>query len=365
MGLIVRDYYCGLGGWTCGVIQHFKSTDVNDAVFHGYDNDKVQLDQWAANVKSSGFVAVPHLVTIDDSFVFPPDDDDLIVHFSPPCRAHSQARTQSKTTAPSADEMFDARREMERVLDTVVRHRYRRFSVENVAVDSVKRIVESFTVRNPWMASLQLDASKLGCPSDRRRLFVAPAGVVAALEKLSVPRVSIRTAMAERGLAIPTGATAIRNANSATADHRDLDGQSFTLLASHPLAWTDGKTTVRVVNTAESAALLTFPSEWKPATLREHALRGIGNSVAPIVAIAIVRCMFDAVPIGSPREIDSPSVPPESSISEKTTVDALRKEFRESIDSLRSEFNTLVTTAVADALASRKRARDSDYASDA
>ena len=31
----VHDYFCGLGGWSCGVAQYFSDAGIQDAEFHG------------------------------------------------------------------------------------------------------------------------------------------------------------------------------------------------------------------------------------------------------------------------------------------------------------------------------------------
>ena len=55
----IHDFYCGLGGWSCGVAAHLRSIGASDAEFHGYEMDAELLRQWERNVRAAGFVAKP------------------------------------------------------------------------------------------------------------------------------------------------------------------------------------------------------------------------------------------------------------------------------------------------------------------
>ena len=89
--------------------------------------------------------------------------------------------------------------------------------------------------------------------------------------------------------------THIRNANRASKNFRSVDGQSYTIVASHPLVWaTDGKS-VRVFEPYESALLMTFPPQWDwKADTKVKSLLGIGNAVPPSLAEAVVRAVLCA-----------------------------------------------------------------------
>ena len=50
---VVHDFYCGLGGWSCGVAAHLRSIGASDAEFHGYEMDAELLRQWERNVRWS------------------------------------------------------------------------------------------------------------------------------------------------------------------------------------------------------------------------------------------------------------------------------------------------------------------------
>ena len=106
---------------------------------------------------------------------------------------------------------------------------------------------------------------------------------------------SVLDALASHRLALPVGATHIRNANTDTKVHRPLSGTAFTVLASHCLTFTDGKETVRGLSPEESAALMSFSVSWKllPGKQKRKNLLGVGNAVAPCVSRMLTRCLYE------------------------------------------------------------------------
>lgn len=296
--IVIHDYYCGLGGWSCGAATYFKSIGINDVEFHGYEIDGVLLERWQFNLQTMGFKAVKHEVRIDKQTIFPDDADELMIHFSPPCVVHSRARR----TPPTPEEAQDGVDSLKLVLQTIVNKAYKRFSVENVCTTGVERIVKEFTEPNRWMKSVALCASHHGCGSDRVRLFVLPSQVAEAVSRVPNTTQSILDALAEHRLVPPQGATHIRNANSDTKRHRPLSGTSFTILASHSLTFTDGRETIRGLSPEESAALMSFPIEWTllPGKQKKKNLIGVGNAIAPRVSHLLAKCLYETqIPVGA------------------------------------------------------------------
>ena len=305
----IHDFYCGLGGWSCGVAAHLRSIGATDAAFHGYEMDAELLRQWERNVRAAGFAAVAHHVTIGAETadeLLPEETGRLLVHFSPPCVVHSRARR----TAPTDEEAAGGAASLRFALDAVVRKRYKRFSIENVATESVKRVVDEYTRLHPWLHARPVCAGDYGCASDRLRLFVAPRGALDAVGRHPTSSTAALDALARHGLAPPHGATHIRNANTDTQKHRPITGRSFTIIASHPLVWTDGRETVRCISVEESAALVGFPPAWKPNANKKFGMRGVGNAVAPCVAQLLAQYLVQRTTApGAPAAPAAPAAP--------------------------------------------------------
>lgn len=308
MAFTVHDYYCGLGGWSCGVAVYLQSIGAKDVTFHGYECDIELLDQWAVNVRTFGFAAVKHHTTIGIDTIFPEETENMLIHFSPPCTTHSRARRAPPTEA----EALDGAASLRLVLDAIVEKRYRRFSIENVSVSSVERIVGEYTAPHRHIMAVSLCASHYGCASDRMRLYVAPRAVVEAVKAHPTSSTTVVEALAAHGLVPPVGATHIRNANSDTKAHRPVTGTSFTLLASHPLVWTNGTDTVRCMTPRESAAIIGFHKKWALTNVKAQQsvnMRGVGNAVAPCVASVFAKYLheYDETTGGdSPALADAP-----------------------------------------------------------
>jgi site-specific DNA-cytosine methylase len=299
---VVHDLYCGIGGYTCSVIEYLKSTQFSpeNIEFHGWEMDARVLDVWAQNVRNAGFVAVSHHEEICHDTVFPPETDTTIMHFSPPCQAHSRARTMSKATSPSTEESSSAASTLRFILQTIVDKGYRRFSVENVYSQSVKRSIEEFASLHPKTFRLHhFDAATFGCPSSRMRYFLAPPAVIQALVHHPTSSVSVAEALARHGLVPPESATHISNANVECTQPRPITGQSYTVLASHPLTWKKaakvgpGFETVRGLSVQESSIIMSFPSKWQTSTGKALGLRGVGNAIAPAFGQVIAKYLIE------------------------------------------------------------------------
>ena len=300
---VVHDIFCGIGGYTCSVIEYMKSVQFppEDVEFHGWEMDARVLDVWAENVHNAGFAAVRHHEEIGPNTVFPPETDMTIVHFSPPCQVHSRARAMSKASAPSAEEASSAAFTLRFILQTIIDKGYRRFSVENVYSQTVKRSIDEFTSLYPKKFRLhQFDAANFGCPSSRMRYFLAPPEVIQSLVHHPTSSVSVAEALATHSMVPPESATHISNANVECTQPRPISGQSFTILASHPLTWKKpakvgpGFETVRGLSVQESSILMSFPSQWQTNQAgKALGLRGIGNAIAPAFGKVLAKYQFE------------------------------------------------------------------------
>ena len=297
----IHDFYCGIGGFTCSVIEYLKSINMpaENVEFHGWEVEGDVLAVWAQNVRNAGFVAVPHNEDIGPHTKFPDATDTTVVHFSPPCQAHSRARSLSKATVPTERESSFAAQTMRLVLNTILEKGYKRWSVENVHSKSVKKIVDEFERLHPSKMRIKsFCASNFGCPSARMRFFVAPDDVITKIANHPTSSTSVVDAFAEHNIT-PAG-THIANANVDCGEPRAVTGRSFTVLASHPLTWKRplstgiGFETVRGLSVKESAILMSFPGYWKTNGERKAlGLRGIGNAIAPAFGRVLAKYLFE------------------------------------------------------------------------
>ena len=102
-------------------------------------------------------------------------------HFSPPCVAFSSSRRGRETEA----EVELGVRLLTWSVEFAVRHGFASYSVENVAVDAVKRLFQRLKEAHPGEFDyLELKAERLGAACERARLVGGAPGLVARLKAL-------------------------------------------------------------------------------------------------------------------------------------------------------------------------------------
>ena len=156
-----------------------------------------------------------------------------------------------------------------------MRHGLASYSVENVAVDAVKRLFRRLKECHPdGFDYVELKAERLGAACERTRLVGGAPALVArlkALPALKAPQLrTMRQAFEAAGVAVPAEATHVRSGSgrykphgggSAFALRRIATERATTLVASRALvfATADG-TTVRQLAPHEAAALMGLPA---------------------------------------------------------------------------------------------------------
>ena len=320
----VVDVFCGAGGASCGFTQYAEG-----CVVLGIDCDERALKSWAANtggkaccvsIGSNGetggeVAAVP----------WPSAAPDLFVHLSPPCTALSKARAGSAAEADVAKGV----ELLKWSLDCVLAHGYDGcgeggaglgFSIENVSTGATRAVAESYASRHPTrIAFTTIDCADYGVPQSRVRLIISTPRIIRALKEVAVRRLTIADAFAAAGVDLPTGATHVKsnsNNRDGSSSLRSIYTQSFTLTASHPLAFSDAHgTTIRCLTVAESAVLQIIPSSWQLPKGSRAGIHAVGNAVPPPVAICIMRCAVLDTPTCTQTPIDRapaalPAAPP-------------------------------------------------------
>ena len=236
----------------------------------------------------------------------PPDAGAVHAHFSPPCVAFSSSRRGRETEA----EVELGVRLLTWSVEFAVRHGLASYSVENVAVDAVKRLFRRLKECHPGgFDYVELKAERLGAACERARLVGGAPALVArlkALPALEAPQLrTMRQAFEAAGVAVPAEATHVRSGSgrykphgggSAFALRNIATERATTLVASRALvfATADG-TTVRQLAPREAAALMGLPATMAlPDTVRD-ATAVLGNGIEAHAARAIVVAAREAL----------------------------------------------------------------------
>ena len=232
--------------------------------------------------------------------------DAVHAHFSPPCVAFSSSRRGRETEA----EVELGVRLLTWSVEFAVRHGLASYSVENVAVDAVKRLFRRLKECHPGgFDYVELKAERLGAACERARLVGGAPDLVArlkALPALEAPQLrTMRQAFEAAGVAVPAEATHVRSGSgrykphgggSAFALRNIATERATTLVASRALvfATADG-TTVRQLAPREAAALMGLPATMAlPDTVRD-ATAVLGNGIEAHAARAIVVAAREAL----------------------------------------------------------------------
>ena len=232
--------------------------------------------------------------------------DAVHAHFSPPCVAFSSSRRGRETEA----EVELGVRLLTWSVEFAVRHGLASYSVENVAVDAVKRLFRRLKEAHPGgFDYVELKAERLGAACERARLVGGAPALVArlkALPALEAPQLrTMRQAFEAAGVAVPAEATHVRSGSgryrphgggSAFALRNIATERATTLVASRALvfATADG-TTVRQLAPREAAALMGLPATMAlPDTVRD-ATAVLGNGIEAHAARAIVVAAREAL----------------------------------------------------------------------
>ena len=225
--------------------------------------------------------------------------DAVHAHFSPPCVAFSSSRRGRETEA----EVELGVRLLTWSVEFAVRHGFRSYSVENVAVGAVQRLFQRLKAAHPGgFDYVELKAERLGAACERARLVGGSPGLVARLKALPELEPSqlrtMRQAFEAAGVAVPAEATHVRSCSGRYKPHgggsafalRSIGAErATTLVASRALvfATADG-TTVRQLAPRESAALMGLPATMKLPDKVKDATAVLGNGIEAHTARAIV-----------------------------------------------------------------------------
>jgi hypothetical protein len=167
-------------------------------------------------------------------------------------------------------------------------------------------------------------------PQSRIRLVISTPRIIRGLKEMAVRRLTIADAFAAAGVDLPVGATHIKsnsNSRDGSPSLRSIYTQSFTLTASHPLAFSDAHgATVRCLTVAESAVLQMIPPSWQLPKGSRAGIHAVGNAVPPPVTTCIMRCAIHDTPTQTPIHRAPAALPSHHSSPLKATVRKLKRQ---------------------------------------
>lgn len=288
----VWDVYCGAGGYSAGALAAFEAAGVRGVSFTGIDSDKVPLEMWKRNVSAhpaAGSVCTRAITIGVDPIDWPDENGRLIMHWSPSCQPFSRARA-----APAAQTAVEqGLTQIRMILELVLAKGYRRWSIEEVAHPRIVALAEEYCRRHPLrVASDVFDAQSYGCPSERRRLIIGSAPLLAEM-KARTATTYTSPGEALRAAGLEPASSFYRNGN-VTCTPRSVARPAFTVTAGHPLVFCNAdRSLVRCMTPRESAVLVGLPSRWELPTKKAAAQRAAGNVISPFLSKVIVECAIE------------------------------------------------------------------------
>jgi site-specific DNA-cytosine methylase len=288
-----------------GIIDELAAAGVKSARFLGFEKvDWIAMAYKVAMEAHCETTGVEYLIEArvqefgKDELNLPSVDDEssghVWFHVSPPCQCFSAARVGS-----ASKDQYDQSVALFRLsLQTVVDNNYRFWSLENV--EKTAFLVDEFHSKYHWHfpkgSECIYSAQHYGSPSDRTRLVASSPEITALMRAAStVAASSVRKALAEHDLSLPSEFISNGNKSNGVFAKRRVDETSPTVTASHALSWlTDAGALVRCLNKQESAALLGFPKGFTLPKGSRDAIHAIGNAVSPYQSRMVARAVLAA-----------------------------------------------------------------------
>ena len=197
-------------------------------------------------------------------FAFPAPRERLHVHFSPPCQELSNAKRGPRSE--SGLEMLRWSVEMGT--------KYHSFSVETVHTGATLALAKAQAAANPARVAYGVyDAVNFGAAQTRVRLIIATPAIIRRLnEAPASARVSVEDAFRAAGVAIPAGATHVRNSSPSKdgSNIRPIQGPAFTCCASRALTFSNAAgQTVLSMRPDHTLVLMGMPNAFLQAHRQE------------------------------------------------------------------------------------------------
>jgi len=242
-------------------------------------------------------------------FAFPAPRTRLHCHLSPPCQELSNAKR-----GPRSESGLEMLR-----WSVGVGTRYHSFSVETVHTGTTLAFAKAQAASAPTLVAYGIyDAVNFGAAQSRVRLILATPSIIRRLNEAPASvRLSIQDAFRAAGVAIPPGATHVKNSSPSRdgTNIRPIQGPAFTCCASRALSFCNAAgQTVISMRPEHTRVLMGLPDAFKLSGKQCVDQPVLGNGVVFGLARAIaLAAMGQVIPPLTPV----PSVPPPPMVARK------------------------------------------------
>ena len=259
----------------------------------GVDSDGDMLWYFKNNLPRVPF----HLAAIGPAegwtaFTPPAPRAGLHAHFSPPGRGLSKSCRGKGAHKDEGPEM------LRWSLNEAVK--YQSFSVDTICSAETKAVCAEVAAAHSCVAYAEFDAVDFGVPQTRKRLIISTPAILTKLhERPAEPQVSVKAAFAKAGVAIPRGATHVKNSSlvaaASSACKRSIEHAAFTCCAGRALSFCrmDG-TTVQSMVPDHTKVLMGLPGEFQLRGMQRLDQQALGAGVAFGLAKAIAEAAVAA-----------------------------------------------------------------------
>ena len=215
-------------------------------------------------------------------FAFPPPRERLHVHLSPPCQELSNAKR-----GPRSDSGLEMLR-----WSVEMGTKYDSFSVETVHTSATLAFAKAQAAAHPTRVAYGVyNSINFGAAQTRVRLILATQTIIRRLnEAPASARVSVEDAFRAAGVAIPAGATHVRNSSPSKdgSNIRPIQGPAFTCCASRALSFCNAAgQTVLSMRPEHTRVLMGLPNAFRLSGKQCVDQPVLGNGVVFGLARAI------------------------------------------------------------------------------
>ncbi len=315
----ILDLFCGAGGFTYG----FLKANTHNTISLAIDNDFRSLQTYSLNISNTPIlnrdIQDLHTFEILDHLENKPPD---IIISSPPCESFSVTNPNRQKTAYN---QLYADTKGRLVLDTIriiINLEPKAFLIENVpqlASTEMKQLISHEFSRSSYRSIYfnVLEAEDFSVPSQRKRVFISNVKIKSPVKISSVPVIdafqslpdpNLNTLNHEMAPLSPRIAKKISKIRSGGAIVYFKGSQGGTyrnyirLQANRPSPTVMGKSRfihpydARICTVREHARLMSYPDSFRFCGPLTWQYNQVGESVPPLMAMAIAQQILTAFP---------------------------------------------------------------------
>lgn len=292
------DVFCG------GGLYSFAARAAGMRVLSAVDCSAEALSVYKLNFRVN--VSCATVGPDSTEFTFPEPQDRLHVHLSPPCQELSNAKRGPRSESGLAMLQWSLQ----------VGAKYNSFSIETVHTGTTLAFAKAQAAAAPTRIAYGIyDAINFGAAQTRVRLILATPSIIRRLnEAAASARVSIQDAFRAAGVAIPKGATHVRNSSPSKdgSNIRPIQGPAFTCCASRALTFCNAAgQTVLSMRPEHTRILMGLPNAFKLSGKQcvDQPVLGNGVVFGLARAIALAAMGREVTPL-TPAPAAPPMAPP-------------------------------------------------------